>query len=246
MYLIKREHNKRSQTEPDMNTMTKAHLIRRMAAKKWNCKVSEIHFGECLRMAHKNEEIEMGTDISMTSNQGQKFNFTVASGKIVEATVETARGTLSIINPAMTTSGKVILSGRVADLEGKKKRVMVEFSSTAVRDELAATKPAEIKPEDIITGLAELKAAAATYNREENAAAQVMESGSSVFNKRTINTKDLDNLKAKYPAAAQYLRAVNYMTASNDKKSTAGIKAAKMLMSGASAVDAANIMDNWI
>lgn len=41
-----------------MNAMTKAHKIRRAAAKKLNCKVSEIHFGECLRMAHNNEEIE--------------------------------------------------------------------------------------------------------------------------------------------------------------------------------------------
>jgi hypothetical protein len=42
-----------------MNAMTKAHEIRRQAAVKWNCKVSEIHFGECLRMAHNNEDIEM-------------------------------------------------------------------------------------------------------------------------------------------------------------------------------------------
>lgn len=41
-----------------MNVMTKAHQIRKAAAVKFNCPVSEIHFGECLRMAH-NEEIEM-------------------------------------------------------------------------------------------------------------------------------------------------------------------------------------------
>ena len=41
-----------------MNTMKKAHEIRRAAAAKFNCKVSEIHFGECLRLAHKAEEME--------------------------------------------------------------------------------------------------------------------------------------------------------------------------------------------
>jgi len=42
-----------------MKVMTKAHQIRKAAAAKFNCKVSEIHFGECLRLAHNNEEIEM-------------------------------------------------------------------------------------------------------------------------------------------------------------------------------------------
>lgn len=42
-----------------MNAMTKAHEIRRAAAAKFNCKVAEIHFGECLRMAHNNEAINM-------------------------------------------------------------------------------------------------------------------------------------------------------------------------------------------
>lgn len=42
-----------------MNTMKKAHEIRKAAAERWNCKVSEIHFGECLRLAHNTEEKEM-------------------------------------------------------------------------------------------------------------------------------------------------------------------------------------------
>lgn len=229
-----------------MNAMTKAHEIRRQAAKKWNCDVSIIHFGECLRMAHKKDEIEMNNTIKMTSNQGQDFYFTIAKGKIEEATVETARGILPIINPAMTHSGKVMLSGRVVDSAGKKVRIMVEFNSTAVRDELAATKPAEVNPEEVITGLAELKKAVATYNREDEKAIRVMESGSSVFAKRTVKTSDIDRLKKKYPEAAQYLRAVAYRRAANDKKSTAGRKAINMLMGGASATDAAAIMDNWI
>ena len=188
----------------------------------------------------------MAKEISMTSNQGQNFIFMVSEGKIVEATVETARGILPIINPAMTSSGKVFLSGRVTNPQGRKKRVMVEFDSTAVRDELAATKPSEMKPEEVIAGLAELKATVATYNQEDARAARVMESGSSVFAKRTVTIADIDELKARYPEAAEYMRASSYIQASNDKKSTAGIKAAKMLMNGASAASAADVMDNWI
>lgn len=33
------------------NTMTRAHEIRKEAAKKWNCKISEIVFSICLEMA---------------------------------------------------------------------------------------------------------------------------------------------------------------------------------------------------
>lgn len=35
-----------------MNAMARAHEIRREAATRWNCKVSEIVFGECLKMAY--------------------------------------------------------------------------------------------------------------------------------------------------------------------------------------------------
>jgi len=228
-----------------MNTMTRAHQIRKTAAVKFGCKVSEIHFGECLRLAHE-EKIEMTKVINMTSNQGQKFSFLVSEGTIIEATVETARGILPILNPAMTSSGKVFLSGRVTDPQGRKKRVIVEFDSTAVRDELAKTKPREIKPEEVISGLAELKAKVATYSQEDARAARVMESGSSAFAKRTVTIADIDALKLKYQAAAEYMRACSYRQASNDKKMAAGIKAAKMLMNGSSAAEAADVMDNWV
>ena len=41
-----------------MNTMKKAHEIRKAAAAKWNCKVSEISFSHCLKMAWAGEELE--------------------------------------------------------------------------------------------------------------------------------------------------------------------------------------------
>lgn len=50
---IKEKH--KLQPEPAMTVMTKAHQIRKAAAAKFNCKVPEIHFGECLRIAHSME-----------------------------------------------------------------------------------------------------------------------------------------------------------------------------------------------
>lgn len=47
-----------------MNAMTKAHEIRKAAAEKWNCKVSEICFAECLRMAHNGEELATETELT--------------------------------------------------------------------------------------------------------------------------------------------------------------------------------------
>ena len=40
------------------NTMKRAHEIRKAAATKWNCKVSEIIFSECLKMAWTETEGE--------------------------------------------------------------------------------------------------------------------------------------------------------------------------------------------
>lgn len=55
-----------------MNTMTKAHQIRKAAAAKFGCKVSEIHFGECLWMAHNGEDIKVATEQQLAIQQGIK------------------------------------------------------------------------------------------------------------------------------------------------------------------------------
>lgn len=64
-----------------MNAMKKAHEIRRAAAAKFNCKVSEIHFGECLRMAHNGYRIEQ--EIETVLSPIEKLE--VLGNKIVEA-----------------------------------------------------------------------------------------------------------------------------------------------------------------
>jgi hypothetical protein len=55
---------KQKQRGADMkNTMKRAHEIRREAAKRWNCKVSEIIFSICLKMVWAGETIE--TEVSV-------------------------------------------------------------------------------------------------------------------------------------------------------------------------------------
>lgn len=41
-----------------MSTMQRAHEIRRQAAKRWGCPVSEIVFAECLKMAHEEAKMQ--------------------------------------------------------------------------------------------------------------------------------------------------------------------------------------------
>ncbi len=61
------------------NTMKRAHEIKRQAAKRWNCKTSEIMFGICLKMAwtEKKEKIEMSAAERMNEkirDREAKFN----------------------------------------------------------------------------------------------------------------------------------------------------------------------------
>ena len=67
-----------------MNAMTKAHEIRKAAAEKWNCKVSEIHFGECLRMAHKGDDV----DITLEQTLAEAATFSCFDRSEIEAGAE--------------------------------------------------------------------------------------------------------------------------------------------------------------
>ena len=48
--------------------MTTAHNIRRAAAEKFNCRISEIHWGECLRMAWASVKEDIIDTIRMFTN----------------------------------------------------------------------------------------------------------------------------------------------------------------------------------
>ena len=66
-----------------MNTMKRAHEIRKAAAKKWNCKKSEIIFSICLKMAwtetKENNEMEelkrKMVEYDNTHNEGQTDSY---------------------------------------------------------------------------------------------------------------------------------------------------------------------------
>jgi hypothetical protein len=53
-----------------MNTMKRAHEIRKQAAKKWNCKTSEIIFSICLEMAWaEKKESKVKTYVNQYGNR---------------------------------------------------------------------------------------------------------------------------------------------------------------------------------
>lgn len=54
------------------------------------------------------------------------------------------------------------------------------------------------------------------------------------------------DLAAQYPRAALYLKAESYSCASNDRKSSAGTKAMRILAEGGSEDEAQAVLDNWL
>ena len=65
-----------------MNTMTRAHEIKREAAKKWNCQESEIVFGICLKMAHAEVNMNASTMVvEWTAGNGSEIRFEIKTTK---------------------------------------------------------------------------------------------------------------------------------------------------------------------
>jgi len=102
-----------------MNTMAKAHEIRRAAAVKWNCKVSEIHFGECLRMAHKSEEtgmekiceVKTTTGKTLVAKLGETENHLELS--VPELGYNWSGLVIKEVSPAQRKMGLAALAGRI-------------------------------------------------------------------------------------------------------------------------------------
>lgn len=112
-----------------MNAMKKAHQIRKAAAVKWNCEVSEIHFGECLRLAHKKEDIEMEKTIEIRTTTGKKaiierINLTEIAVTVPEADYRWQGVPL----PGDTKRGCCLTAGRVALTEETVNRIREELS----------------------------------------------------------------------------------------------------------------------
>ena len=95
-----------------MNTMKKAHEIRKAAAERWNCKVSEIHLGECLRLAHEEKEIEMS--IIKTANDIKEV---ITYDKAAPGNRSLAPMHLEKLNQEVCcTVGSVLVAGEVTEI----------------------------------------------------------------------------------------------------------------------------------
>jgi hypothetical protein len=86
------------------------------------------------------------------------------------------------------------------------------------------------RPENIIAGLSELRSAIDKIAAYDAAYNRAWESGDVRYpNAPDI---DLDNLKAKYPRAAAYLKAEDWSCATHYAKSVAGDKARRRILAG--------------
>ena len=228
-------------------TIRRAHEIRKEAAAKFGGRPGDYSLKIACEMAKKGEKVMDSKTINATSERGQDFVFEIADGKIVAATViSPTRGPLLIDSPCLSGS---MLDGKVAGEDGKSIRICVGFRAATVREIRAAiecSRPAEPAAPEAIPGLTALRKARSTRSYEHEMLMRTIDSGSSRCPKQTVTDEQVAELEAQYPAAVAYLRAEGYACASNLDKYAAGRKAKDLLLSGGSAEQANEIMDNWL
>jgi hypothetical protein len=227
----------------------RAHEIRKEAAVKFGGKPGDYSLKIACEMAKNGEKVMSSKTISAKSDKGQDFEFEIADGKIVAATViSPTRGPLSIDKPCL---GNVMLAGSVV-VDGKEIKLLVRLTdktAKAVNDEISASYHRRALPpskEDMIPGLDALRGARGTRNYEHEMLTRAIDSGSSRCPAQTVTNAQVEALEAQYPAAVAYLRAESYACASNLDKHAAGRKAKELLLSGGSVEQANEIMDNWL
>lgn len=137
--------------------------------------------------------------------------------------------------------------GAVEEIRGLKDEIKAELirrRDDAKAAELAAANAKAAKLDANVPGLAELRKTQqewAAYYRKYRYA---VDSGSSrVPAKPQIST--VDEVSAKYPVAAAYIKAEEYSMASNDRKATAGRKAMERLERGDDFREVLAEMDRW-
>lgn len=114
----------------------------------------------------------------------------------------------------------------------------------AVREKMKAEE-AELAKN--VPGIEELKAAYAAkaeYRRAFNAAME--DEYNDGVHMPVLPTANIEELEAKYPIAALYLKADSYTYSENYAKSAAGDKAKAILADGGDHIEAARILDNWL
>ncbi len=227
----------------------RAHEIRKEAAAKFGGRPGDYSLKIACEMAKKGEKVMDSKTINAKSDKGQDFEFEIAEGKIIAATViSLTKGPLPIANPCLSN---VMLTGSVI-VDGKEIKAVVRLTdktAKAVNDEISASYHRRALPpskEDMIPGIEALRKARSTRSYEHEMLMRAIDSGSSRCPKQTVTDEQVAELEAQYPAAVAYLRAESYACASNLDKYAAGRKAKDLLLSGGSVERANEIMDNWL
>ena len=222
-------------------TIRRANEIRKEAAVKFGGRPGDYSLKIACEMAKNGEEImkETTTEVTVYAD-GIKAILTVNASGVIAGKAELKRGIVTLDNARL--SG-MYLNASLISADGKR----VEVSSKIDRNDLRKVMDSINKLKDsAIPGLSVLRGAVATWHREHEAMMAAIDNGSSKCDARTVSMDDCDTLRAKYPAAAAYIKAEGYATASNYRKSEAGNKAMALLMTGGSAEQANEIMDNWL
>ncbi len=223
----------------------RAHEIRKEAAAKFGGRPGDYSLKIACEMAKNGEKVMNSKTINAKSDKGQDFVFEISEGKIIAATViSLTRGPLAISNPCL---GNVMLTGSVV-ADGKEIKLVVRLTdktAKALRDDISASCVAPASKESMIPGLDILRKARDTRSYEHEMTMRAIDSGSRCP-VRTVTYEQLKALEAQYPAAVAYLRAESFTCASNLDKYAAGNKAKELLLSGGSAKQANEIMDNWL
>ena len=224
----------------------KAHQIRKDAAAKFGGKPGQYSMEIACEMAKNGEEAMSSKIINAKSDKGQDFEIEIAEGKIISATViSPTRGPLVISNPCLSNvmlTGIVVVDGKDIDMVVR----LTDKTAKAVREEMKSSYIAQPHKESMILGLEVLRKARDTRSYEHKAMMRAIDSGSSKCPLLTVTDEEVAELERQYPTAAAYLKAENYSAASNDRKSMAGKKAMSLLISGGSADQANEIMNNWL
>lgn len=138
----------------------------------------------------------------------------------------------------------VVLSKESSIAIRKKAKEDWDAKMAATREKV---KEEKAKLETNVPGIGELQAAYAAEAEYRSAFAAAMEDEQNDgVRMPTPPTVNIEELEAKYPLAALYIKADNFSGAENYAKAAAGRKAKDILADGGDPLEAARILDNWL
>lgn len=113
-----------------MNAMARAHEIRREAAARWNCNVTEIIFSECLKMAYAGQNVpgkmEEKTQLEKVQEAVKSFDMTAKEWE----------GMILVINKKGQMAGHVKADGTIKEKYLGARNLMGKLVYYAIRDAL--------------------------------------------------------------------------------------------------------------